>query len=100
MQLDTEQLLSQEYERFIEFGTLLDRTTRKYLVEYLKRKISNEAIPSLENMDDLKDTYFQYFRKSLDELFGIDGLLEVVQHNQKNAAANSYGYAILAEKIL
>ncbi len=83
MQLDTEQLLSQEYERFIEFGTLLDRTTRKYLVEYLKRKISSEGIPSLENMDDLKDTYFQYFKQALDELFGIDGLLEVVQHNRK-----------------
>ena len=31
-----DQVLQREYDRFIEFGQLLDRRTRRYLVEYLQ----------------------------------------------------------------
>jgi uncharacterized protein with von Willebrand factor type A (vWA) domain len=78
--------LSQEFERFIEFGTLLDRATRKYLIQYLKQKLSlaeNDLSP--ESLDTLKDSYFQYFRRALDDLFGIDGLLDTVNHSDKLA---------------
>ncbi len=83
MQLETEQLLEQEFERFIEFGTLLDRTTRKYLVAYLKQKIGEEVTIVIESLDELKDDYFQYLRSALDDLFGVNGLLDTMQHNQK-----------------
>lgn len=83
MQLDTEQLLEQEFERFIEFGALLDRTTRKYLVAYLKQKVGKEVTVAIENLDELRDEYFQYFKTALDELFGVDGLLNTMRFNQK-----------------
>ncbi|MEM1328452.1 MAG: VWA domain-containing protein [Bacteroidota bacterium] len=85
MQQDHQQELEQEFERFIEFGQLLDRPTRKYLVRYLQQKITGEVDSSLESLDDLKDDYFQYFRKALDGLFGISGLLDIIQNNPTNA---------------
>ncbi|MEM9887906.1 MAG: VWA domain-containing protein [Bacteroidota bacterium] len=85
MQQDQQQLLEQEYDRFIEFGQLLDRQTRKYLVQYLKHKIEGEAECPLQSLEDLKDDYFQYFKKALDDLFGISGLLEIIQNNPTNA---------------
>lgn len=85
MQQDHQKELAQEFDRFIEFGQLLDRSTRKYLVRYLQQKIDADAVVSIESLDDLKDDYFQYFKKALDELFGINGLLDIIQNNPTNA---------------
>ncbi|MEM0994274.1 MAG: VWA domain-containing protein [Bacteroidota bacterium] len=85
MQQDQQQLLEQEYERFIEFGQLLDRQTRKYLVQYLQQKVAGDPVQTLQSLEDLKDDYFQYFKKALDDLFGINGLLEIIQNNPTNA---------------
>ncbi|MEL7119307.1 MAG: hypothetical protein AAFO07_07700 [Bacteroidota bacterium] len=76
---DINQQIQEEYERFIEFGELLDRQTRKYLVQYLQNKLD----PDSYIVPDLKDEYFQYFTKALDDLFKIDGLLQVAKGNQK-----------------
>ena len=54
-------------------------------MQYLKQKLNWEDSTTTESLDTLKDAYFQYFRQALDDLFGIDGLLEVVQHNDKLA---------------
>lgn len=79
MQQDFEKELNQEYERFIEFGNLLDRRMRRYLVQYLQNKFDPErhVIPSLN------DQYFEYFQKALDHIFLIDGLTQLTQVNYK-----------------
>ncbi|NRB64779.1 MAG: VWA domain-containing protein [Saprospiraceae bacterium] len=72
--------LEQEYERFIEFGQLLDRQTRKYLVQYLQNLVHDKAYSFPE---DLEDHYYSYFRKALDDLFAIEQLLPTLQRNQR-----------------
>ncbi len=76
---DLQEQLEQEYERFIEFGNLLDRKMRKYLVQYLQNKLQ----PDRHVLPELNDQYYDYFRKALDELFSIDGLLGMAQGNEK-----------------
>ncbi len=72
--------LQKEYERFVEFGTLLDRRMRQYIVRYLHNKIE----PGKHVVDtELNDQYYQYFTKALDSFFTIDGLIEIAQHNDK-----------------
>lgn len=71
--------LENEYERFVEFGQLLDKTMRRYLVRYLHNKIAPETYV----IPELNDRYYSYFTKALDDLFGIDGLLDLTQHNNK-----------------
>lgn len=72
--------LEAEYERFIEFGNLLDRQTRKYLVQYLHNKLQPGRY---EVPDQLHDAYFRYFRQALDELFRIESLIPVLQRNER-----------------
>ena len=73
------QELEREYERFVEFGGVLDRRTRKYLVQYLQNKFD----PERHLIPELHDRYYDCFTKALDELFLIDGLLELTVSNQK-----------------
>ncbi|MEM6764687.1 MAG: VWA domain-containing protein [Bacteroidota bacterium] len=64
------QKLEEEFNRFIEFGTLLDRTTRKYLVHYLAHKLQLDWVQPPE----LADQYYQYFCTALDDLLGDEEL--------------------------
>lgn len=72
--------LEQEYERFIEFGQLLDRQTRKYLVQYLQNQLEpgRYSVP-----EELNDQYFEYFKQALDDLFHIKTLLPILQKNER-----------------
>lgn len=78
-QQDINKQIEEEYQRFIEFGELLDRQTRKYLVQYLQNKLEPDAFV----IPELNDQYYQYFTKALDGLFEIDGLLRITAGNQK-----------------
>ena len=78
MKQDITQSLETEYLRFIEFGQLLDRKSRQYLVQYLKSKL-DDRIPVLAT---LKDQYFQYFTKALDDLFHIHEFLNILTDNE------------------
>lgn len=71
-------ILEQEYARFVEFGQLLDRRTRRYLVEYLQAKVSGQPYVGQE----LNDRYAAYFMRALDEVFAIDNLLFVCEQNE------------------
>ncbi len=73
-----DELLEQEYHRFIEFGQLLDRATRRYLVEYLRSKVSGLGYQG----EALNDRYAEYFQRALDEVFDIDSLLFVCGNNE------------------
>lgn len=77
MILDPHTELEGEYDRFIEFGGLLDKKMRTYLVQYLKNKFD----PDRHLIPELNDKYYTYFTKALDELFLIDGLLDISQQN-------------------
>ncbi|MEL7162215.1 MAG: hypothetical protein AAFN92_15775, partial [Bacteroidota bacterium] len=73
------QKLTREYDQFIEFGNLLDRRTRQYLVEYLKHKITGQPLES----PGINDRYFQYFQEALEAIFAIDNLLPLVRGNER-----------------
>ena len=78
-QLEIEEELKSEFTRFIEFGTLLDRKMRTYLVKYLRNKfeLDKYVVP------ELNDRYFDYLKRALDNIFLIDGLLELAKQNIK-----------------
>ncbi|NJB85703.1 uncharacterized protein with von Willebrand factor type A (vWA) domain [Lewinella marina] len=76
--MQQDELLEAEYQRFIEFGQLLDRRTRRYLVEYLRAKLSGKPYRG----EALNDRYAEYFQSALDDIFGIDQLLFVCANNE------------------
>jgi len=78
MQKDTAAILEEEYDRFIEFGNLLDRKTRKYLVAYFKHKLDGYDYDNPK----INDQYFEYFITALDDIFGIDDLLLLCEKNE------------------
>lgn len=75
---DLQKKLEEEYQRFIEFGQLLDRQTRKYLVQYLQSLLGHAdfSIP-----EQLNDQYFLYFKEALDRLFATSKLMPILQKN-------------------
>ncbi len=77
MTTDIHKELEAEYTRFIDFGGLLDKKMRKYIIQYLQNKFDSDryAIP------DLSDKYYNYFKKALDDIFLIEGLAEVINQN-------------------
>lgn len=68
--------LQEEFDRFIQFGHLLDLQTRKYLVRYLQQKLNLRSIDPLE----LNDTYYRYFSQALDTLFDDGKLLNLMSN--------------------
>lgn len=76
---EVEQRLQEEYDRFVEFGNLLDRTTRKYLVQYLQ----NQLDPNRHALPEINDQYFDYFKEALDGVFAIRNLLDLCQKHPK-----------------
>ena len=76
---DLEKELNQEYQRFIEFGNLLDKRMRMYIVQYLQNKFE----PDRFVIPELNDQYYEYFQKALDDIFLIDGLLDLTKVNSK-----------------
>ena len=73
------QEIDQEYDRFIEFGGVLNRTMRKYLVQYIQNKFNSEV----NLIPELNDQYYNYFTRALDKLFLIEGLLDLANSNEK-----------------
>ena len=77
MVTDIHKELEEEYTRFIEFGGLLDRKMRRYLVQYLQNKFD----PGRHIVPELKDKYYRYFEEALDAIFLIDGLEDILKQN-------------------
>lgn len=76
---EVDQKLQEEYDRFVEFGNLLDRTTRKYLVQYLQ----NQLDPDRYALPEINDQYFDYFREALDAIFAVRHLLDLCRKHPK-----------------
>jgi len=76
---DIRQNIAEEYERFIEFGNLLDRKSRRYLVEYFRHKLEDTAYQP----PDINDQYFKYFQRALENIFSINHLLPLIRGNQR-----------------
>ncbi|WP_124155844.1 hypothetical protein [Okeania hirsuta] len=55
---EIEKELEQEYKRFIEFGNLLDRRRRTYIIQYLQNKFD----PHKHIIPSLKEQYYEYFQ--------------------------------------
>ncbi len=79
-QLDT------ELRRFIDFGVLLDRRTRRYLAEIIRHRAFGEATPDLPPLlqeedatESLDATYTRYLADALDRLFADDALVAICQ---------------------
>ncbi len=72
-----QQLLELEYQRFVEFGQVLDRTGRRYLVEYIRHRLE----PDRPLPHDLDDAYFRYFREALQGVLSLDALVDLCRAN-------------------
>lgn len=70
------QKIEEEYERFIQFGQVLDRPSRRYFVAYLRFLLSG-----IEPEEDLKSDYFEYFRSALDDLFEDESLRKIAKQH-------------------
>lgn len=79
IETDIEKDLQAEYDRFVEFGTLLTKQMRRYLVQYIRHKVDGSA----ELPPNLDDNYFQYFKTALQDIFDIDALLTLSDSNLK-----------------
>jgi uncharacterized protein with von Willebrand factor type A (vWA) domain len=90
LHLPSDNRLDEAFARFIEFGTLLDRPTRQYLVRYLQQKLFPEAesTTQLPALDEVKDNYYRYFCQALDRLFEGNELLE-----------KTLGHPMLSEQV-
>jgi uncharacterized protein with von Willebrand factor type A (vWA) domain len=69
--------IEDEYQRFIEFGQVLDRPTRKYFVAYLQELLTGKPA----ELTELKSDYFHYFKEALDDLFDDPDLKEIARQN-------------------
>lgn len=70
--------IEEEFQRFIEFGNVLDKQGRKYFIAYLQDKLGAEKT----EITELKEGYFKYFRSSLDDLFDDEELKNLAKSNQ------------------
>lgn len=69
--------LAEDFERFVEFGTVLDKKTRRYLVRYMQHKLGWRVPPRPIELN----TYQRYFTKALDKIFG-DKLMNMLKHQK------------------
>lgn len=65
--------LREELERFVEFGAILDKQTRKYLARYLQSYVD----PEMEAPEGLQDAYYRYFSEALESLFSSEELVDI-----------------------
>jgi len=73
----------QELVRFIDFGVLLDRRTRRYLAEIIRHRILGDPSPELPPLvvngagheEALDATYTRYFADAVDRIFSDDDLI-------------------------
>ena len=86
--------LERAFNHFVEFGNLLDRSSRRYLVQYFRDKIerANEDHFSARLLEvehgtrvspNLKEQYFRYLRSALDRILAIDDLLPLMTANER-----------------
>lgn len=86
--------LEREFNHFVEFGNLLDRSSRRYLVQYFRDKIERteeaylpERLLDLEHgtrvSPDLKEQYFRYLKNAVDRILAIDDLLPLMTGNER-----------------
>ncbi len=71
-------VLESEFQRFIEFGNLLDRRTRRYLVEYMRSHLTRSPLSD----EALNDRYADYFKQAIDDIFSVDQLLFLCEGNE------------------
>lgn len=74
---DKIQKLEEEYDRFIRFGQVLDKASRKYFVAYLKNLLQGTELD-----EDLQSDYFHYFSDALEDLFEDAALKKIAQEHQ------------------
>jgi len=66
--------LALAYEQFIEFGQMLDRKMRRYLVQYLQHKFQGTPLV----LPTLQEAYFTYFKTALDDIAAIPNIHDLV----------------------
>lgn len=70
--------IEEEYQRFIEFGQVLDRKTRQYFVAYLSELLTGKTA----DLSELQSDYFHYFKDALDDLFDDEDLKDLARQNE------------------
>ncbi len=77
MRIDYEIELEKEYNRFIEFGHILNKRMRTYLVQYIRNKFDTNRFL----IPELNEQYYIYFTGALDRIFSIQSLFELTADN-------------------
>lgn len=70
--------LDEAIERFVAYGGVLDRQTRRYVAAWLVERL----IPGMVDMDDLQPGYFRHFSAQLDEVLGDEVLQSVTSRHR------------------
>ncbi len=70
--------LEENFARFIEFGKLFDKSTRRYLVQYIHANIYNTPLPEF----DSSNPYFKHLRSSLDQIFDDERLKSATSQSE------------------
>ncbi|MEM9835442.1 MAG: VWA domain-containing protein [Bacteroidota bacterium] len=86
--------LEREFDHFVEFGHLLDRNSRRYLVRYFQDKLTSPTESTQESLLlylanstrvnlNLNEAYLAYLKDALDRVLRIDDLLPIMQTNER-----------------
>jgi uncharacterized protein with von Willebrand factor type A (vWA) domain len=65
-------------ERYLQFGTVPSKSTRKYLVQWFRQKV-NQLTPLPE---DNKQSYQQYINRVLDPIFNLPQLASIAEKSE------------------
>ncbi len=68
----------EDFKQFIEFGNIFDKSTRRYIVNYLQAKIQPKPLEELA----LSDPEFAYLKETLDAIFSNASTLRILGGNQ------------------
>jgi uncharacterized protein with von Willebrand factor type A (vWA) domain len=74
-------ITEKDFIQFIEFGGLFDKETRRYLVQYIRKKIFPQPLDELE----ITPPELDYVCKALDIIFSHEKSLQVLQSNENLA---------------
>ena len=95
--------LDRELIRFIDYGVLLDRRTRRYLAEIIRHKVLAEAVPELPPLllqdsaaeAELDVSYTQYFSDAVDRICSDDELLSRGAVGHRDLAMDAHDLSVV-----
>lgn len=70
--------LAEASDRFVAYGGILDRPTRKYLAAWIQEQL----LPGVADLDGLSPAYFRHFQEAIGAILGDELLQRICQSHQ------------------